>query len=52
MEGGGPEACKIRRLIPPGSDLSRSQVEVVRFTARRSDKAGCLLGCPTPRSDP
>lgn len=52
VEGGGPEACKIRRLIPPGSDLSRSQVEVVRFTARRSDKAGCLLGCPTPRSDP
>lgn len=49
---GEPEACKIRRLIPPGSDLARSQVGVVRFTARRSDQAECLLGCPTPRSEP
>lgn len=36
-----PQGCLIRRLIPPGSVLARSQVEVVRFTARRSDQAEC-----------
>ncbi len=42
----GPQGCKIRRLIPPGSDVARSQVGVVRFTARRSDQAGCPQRCP------
>jgi hypothetical protein len=43
----GPQGCKIRRLIPPGYDLVRSQVGVVRFTARRSDAAQCAAHCPT-----
>lgn len=43
----GPRACKIRRLIPPGPDLARNQVGVVRFTARRSDDAQCSVRCPT-----
>lgn len=42
----GPQACKIRRLIPLGYDLARSQVGVVRFTARRSDAAQCPVRCP------
>lgn len=42
----GPQGCKIRRLIPPGSDLARSQVGAVRFTARRSAAALCPAGCP------
>lgn len=42
-----PLGCQIRRLIPPGSDLARSQVGVVRFTARRSDQAGCAVECPS-----
>lgn len=42
----GPQACKIRRLIPTGYDLARSQVGVVRFTARRSDAAQCTVRCP------
>ncbi|MEX1369098.1 MAG: hypothetical protein AB1Z98_38580 [Nannocystaceae bacterium] len=51
-EDEGPQGCKIRRLIPPGSDLARSQVGLVRFTARRSDQAECPLRCPLPRSEP
>lgn len=46
----GPQGCKIRRLIPPGYDLARSQVGEVRFTARRSDAAQCTVRCPM--SDP
>lgn len=46
----GPQACRIRRLIPPGYDLARSQVGVVRFTARRSAEAQCKVRCPM--SDP
>jgi hypothetical protein len=42
----GPVACRIRRLIPPGYDLARSQVGVVRFTARRSNEAQCSVRCP------
>ncbi|MCH9686570.1 MAG: hypothetical protein K0V04_34375, partial [Deltaproteobacteria bacterium] len=42
------QGCQIRRLIPPGSSVARSQVGVVRFTARRSDQAGCPLRCPQP----
>lgn len=41
-----PPGCQIRRMIPPGSDLARSQVGVVRFTARRSDQAVCPVRCP------
>jgi len=43
-----PEApgCQIRRLIPPGSDLARSQAGVARFTARRSDGSECTNVCP------
>jgi hypothetical protein len=44
--GDGPQACKIRRLIPLGYDLARTQVGVVRFTARRSDAAQCTVRCP------
>ncbi len=48
----GPQGCKIRRLIPPGSDLARSQLGVVRFTARRSDDAQCPVRCPmTPAAE-
>lgn len=46
----GPQGCKIRRLIPPGYDLTRSQVGEVRFTARRSSDAKCTVRCPM--SDP
>jgi len=46
----GPQGCKIRRLIPPGYDLARSQVGEVRFTARRSSAAQCTVRCPM--SDP
>ncbi|MCA9708820.1 MAG: efflux RND transporter permease subunit, partial [Myxococcales bacterium] len=41
----GPQGCQIRRLIPPGSSLARSQVGIVRFTARRSDRAECSVSC-------
>jgi hypothetical protein len=40
-----PQGCKIRRLIPPGYDLVRSQVGEVRFTARQSDSARCTNHC-------
>src|SRR5690606_2835307 len=43
---GQAPGCQIRRLIAPGSDLARSQVGVVRFTARRSDQAECPTRCP------
>ncbi|MEM7157514.1 MAG: hypothetical protein AAF799_32035 [Myxococcota bacterium] len=51
-EDEAPRACEIRRLIPPESSLSRSQVGVVRFTARRSDQAGCSQSCPAPVAEP
>lgn len=50
----GPQGCKIRRLIPPGYDLARSQVGEVRFTARRSGEAQCTVRCPMadPAAEP
>lgn len=48
----GPAACKIRRLIPPGSDLASSLVGQVRFSARRSSQAECTQTCPTPLPEP
>ncbi len=44
----GARGCQIRRLIPPGSDLARSQVGVARFTARRSEGTECTNVCPQP----
>jgi len=42
----GPQGCKIRRLIPTGYDLVRSQVGEVRFTARRTKSpAQCSDHC-------
>ena len=51
-EDEAPRACEIRRLIPPESSLSRSQVGVVRFTARQSGQAGCSQSCPAPVAEP
>ena len=45
----GPEGCRIRRLIPLGYDLVRSQVGEVRFTARRSNAAQCSDHCGSSR---
>ena len=40
----GAQGCKIRQLVPSGSNVSASQVGLVRFTARRSDAAVCAPG--------
>jgi hypothetical protein len=46
LPGDGPQGCAIRRLIPRDTELARSQVGVVRFTARRSGTAQCPVRCP------
>ena len=40
----GSQGCKIRQLVPAGSNVSASQVGLVRFTARRSGAAECGTG--------
>lgn len=40
----GAQGCKIRQLVPNGSNVSASQVGLVRFTARRSGASECGNG--------
>lgn len=45
----GPQGCKIRQLIPPGSNISVSQVGLARFTARAAAGASeCATGADRP----